>query len=239
MEESLRIQDMELKLQSIKDTQQQSSNQSRIKAPSPPPRLPHGTREGKDAASILGIEHTSKEAAPSSNSPPPPPIPTLEQAQAKDNAPIIARSYSSSSSTSALLVAPQVMWNASEEKQQGPHQELVPITTSSAQLVLLLPQPGHVPMEALTVWQVGRLLHHHNLGLYVDNFQQNFVDGETLTVSYTYSSMCLCSFFQHPLIYISYCSSAFSLSHRIPHFRRRTCRSWASEFGCIVGGCYD
>jgi hypothetical protein len=101
------------------------------------------------------------------------------------------------------------MWKASEEEQQQgpPHQELVPITTFSAQLVLPLPQPGHVPMEALTVWQLGHLLHHHNLGLYVDNFQQNFVDGETLMVSLSYTFIFLCAFaslFSHPSTHIMY-----------------------------------
>jgi len=43
--------------------------------------------------------------------------------------------------------------------------------------------PMHVPLQSLSILQVGRLLQHHNLMPYIDSFARNCVDGETLAVS--------------------------------------------------------
>lgn len=43
--------------------------------------------------------------------------------------------------------------------------------------------PMHVPLQSLSISQVGRLLQHHNLMPYIVPFARNCVDGVTLAVS--------------------------------------------------------
>ena len=43
--------------------------------------------------------------------------------------------------------------------------------------------PMHVPLQSLSILQVGRLLQYHNLMPYIDHFARNCVDGITLAVS--------------------------------------------------------